>query len=159
MAKEIKEPYEVYKTCYRYSRVNCIDKDWMITKNFAWYEAFVNEASSDGVPSYDIFVNIYETARIMQAIRDYLDAPIHVHSWYRCVLHNKRAGSTATLSPHIRGNAVDFHVDTLSVSKTREKILKKGFPVRIEDSTTSWVHIDTGNPYIRGGYNWGMFKP
>lgn len=154
----IKPALEVYKHCYNQGRVDTIPADWQITKNFKWAEAFKNETKADGVPGYEVFQRIERSAGTFQLAREFIDAPFIIHCWYRCVLHNQRAGSVAYLSPHIYGNAIDFHVAGMNCAEVRKKLLKADLPLRIEDGTTTWVHLDTGNTFIKDGYKFGLFR-
>lgn len=153
----IKQALEVYNYCYDMGTVTLIPADWMITENFSWEEAFRNELRGDGVPFYDVFLNISRAAERFQRARNHLGKPMVVHSWYRSVNHNKRVGSVATLSCHLQGTALDFHVDGVSDEAVRQSLLNSDISLRIEKDTTGWVHIDTGCPYIQGGYSFGLF--
>lgn len=148
-------------TAYLYAYDNGVasfPEDWKITNNFTWQEAFTNETRIDGYPPLEIFINVVETAKVAQRIRVKLKRPMIIHCWVRQIPHNKRAGSSAKRSPHINGRAIDFHINGLADSEVRKKILELNLPVRVEDGTTGWVHIDIGNSYTED-YNWGLFKP
>lgn len=153
----IKSPLEVYKYCYSRGNTCNIPADWNITTNFSWREAFTNEDPADNVPFYDAFLRIYAAAERFQAVRTALGKPFIVHSWYRSIRHNKRADSTAELSLHCYGTALDFHVDGMTDADVRSAILEKCPSVRVEADTTGWVHIDTGHPYTTNGYQMGLF--
>lgn len=155
----IKTALEVYKYCYSKKNVTAIPKDWQITKNFCWYEAFLNELPTDGVPGLEVFQRIERSAGTFQLAREFIGKPFIIHCWYRCVLHNHRAGSTATMSPHIYGNAIDFHVAGMGDAEVRKKLLQADLPLRIEADRVGYNHIDTGNPFIKGGYTYGIFNP
>lgn len=170
--KIIKSAVDVYYFCYEKGNVTSIPSNWYITNNFSWKEAFTNEISTDGVPFYSMFVNISDSAKEFQKVRDYLGKGMNIHCWYRSIEHNVRAyiesgysksvARTKTrLGNHLFGKAIDFHITGMTDSEVRNKILqgvKSGkFKVRIEANTNGWVHIDCGNPYISGGYNWGLF--
>ena len=142
---------------YAYDNGLTFPKDWKITNNFTWNEAFINERTTDGIPILEVFQNIAETAVQMQKIRAKIGKPIIVHCWVRQIPHNKRAGSTAKRSPHINGRAVDFHINGMTDEEVRKRILNIGLPVRIEDNTSGWVHIYICNPYIKD-FKWGLFK-
>ena len=81
----------------------------------------------------------------LQKIRDNIGLPIIIHCWVRQVPHNKRAGSTAKYSPHINGRAVDFHIQGMSETAVRTKLLSLNLPIRIEANTKGWIHIDISN--------------
>lgn len=172
MTKTYKTPLEVYYYCYEKGNVTSIPSSWYITKNFTWNEAFINEAETDGVPFYDVFKRIYDSALEFQKIRDYLGVAINIHCWYRSVEHNVRAyvqsgfdNNTARtktrLGCHLYGTAIDFHITGMMDELVRQKLIqgiKEGkFKVRIEANTIGWVHVDCGNPFINGGYSWGLF--
>lgn len=142
---------------YAYDNGLAFPKDWKITNNFTWNEVFTNETSKDGYPILEVFQNAVELSIQLQKIRAKIGKPIIVHCWVRQIPHNKRAGSTAKRSPHINGRAVDFHIEGMTDKEVRNRILSIGMPVRIEDNTSGWVHIDTGNPYIND-FKWGLFK-
>lgn len=148
-------PLDVYEYCYDHG-VAKIPGNWMITANFKWREAFVNEQTTDGYPPLEIFENVFETAKTLQAARAKIGRPFNIHCWVRQIPHNKRAGSTARRSPHINGRAVDFDVTGLTPAQTRQKLLALKLPIRIEANTKTWVHIDIGNSYIKD-YKWGIF--
>ena len=135
------------KQAYEHAYINGLTfpPNWYITKNFKWSEAFTNEKTSDGIPIFEVFQNIVLMATQLQKIRDNIGLPIIVHCWVRQVPHNKRAGSTAKYSPHINGRAVDFHIQGMSESAARQKILNMGLPIRIEANTVGWVHNDISN--------------
>lgn len=145
---------------YQYAYQNGIKfpADWRITEHFTWNEVFTNEQISDGYPMYEVFVNAMETAKQMQMIRRKLQKPIIVHCWVRQIPHNKRVGSTARKSAHINGRAVDFHVNGMSDAEVRRRILAMNLPVRVEDKTVGWVHVDIGNSYLPGAPKWGLFQ-
>lgn len=156
----IKTALEAYRYAYT-NGVAAFPKDWMITKNFAWWEAFVNEKSTDGRPDFHTFENAVESAQVMQKIRDKAGVSISIHCWVRQILHNIRAGSTATLSPHINGRAIDFTISGMSYPKAIQFCLdmqKAGLKIRVELGTKTWVHVDIGNSFNKD-YRWGGFNP
>lgn len=158
MSSTIKTPLEIYEICYNAGNVASIPAGYNITENFSWREAFTNEIAMYGVPSYDTFLTIQAAAKVFQKARTAIGKPFIIHCWYRCVKHNKKAGSTARLSPHILGRAIDFHVDGMSIEELRKKVSSLNLPLRVEEGTTTYVHVDVGNPYISNGYKWGLFK-
>lgn len=145
-----------YQHCYQNGVI--FPRDWYITENFTWNEVFTNEKITDGYPMFEVFVNAVELAKQMQYIRRKLQRPVVVHCWVRQIPHNKRAGSIARKSAHINGRAVDFHVPGMTDAEVRKKILSFNLPVRIEDGTSGWVHVDIGNSYLSGTPKWGLFK-
>lgn len=140
---------------FYYDNGPAFPKDWYITKNFSWNEAFTNEKKADGFATLEVFNNIVNAASVFQSCREMIGKPFIIHCWVRQIPHNKRAGSIAKRSPHLNGRAIDFHVDGMTDKAVRNKLL--GMPIRIEDDTKGWVHIDIGNSYTND-YKWGLFK-
>lgn len=147
---------EAYNYCYDHGPL--FPDNWYVTNNFSWNEVFKNEIKADGIPILEVFQNASKTARVLQLARTKIGRPFNIHCWVRQIPHNKRAGSTAKRSPHINGCAVDFSVTGLSPEQVRARLLKLDLPLRIEDGTPTWVHVDTGNEYI-GAFTYGLFKP
>lgn len=142
---------------FAYDRGECkFPVTWQATNNFSWNEIFVNEKASDGVPILEVFENAQRLATTMQTVREKIKKPILVTSWVRSVAHNKRAKSTAKLSPHISGRAVDFVIKDMSPADVRKAILQMDLPLRIEANTPTWTHCDSGNPYINA-FTYGIF--
>lgn len=143
---------------FAYDRGECkFPATWQVTDNFTWNEVFVNERPEDGVPILEVFENAQRLATTMQKVRDNLKKPILVTSWVRSVPHNKRAKSVAKLSPHINGRAVDFVIKNMHPSDVRKAILLMDLPLRIEADTPTWIHCDSGNPYINA-FKYGLFR-
>ena len=69
----------------------------------------------------DVLKNIRELAKNLQALRDYLKAPITVTSGYRSPEHNKRIGG-AKNSFHVKGMAADVKVKGHSPAEVIEAI-------------------------------------
>lgn len=155
MTNRYMSPLDVYEYCYDHGVAN-IPGSWLITANFRWREAFVNEVNADGYPSLEVFENVFETAKALQVARAKIGRPFNIHCWVRQIPHNKRAGSTARRSPHINGRAVDFDVTGMTPAQVRAKLLTLKLPIRIEANTKTWVHIDIGNSYTKD-YKWGVF--
>ncbi len=147
---------EAYLHAYEHFPV--FPANWFITENFTWNEAFANEQAEDGTPILEVFENVVYTAHQLQAIRNFVKKPINIHCWVRQIRHNKRAGSTAELSPHINGRAVDFDITGYSTDKTIATASNLRLPIRVEAGTKGYCHIDTGNSYINN-YKWGIFYP
>lgn len=116
---------------------------------------------------------IIKTAGVMEKIRKIFNSPIIIHCWMRPLVtncptsveyngknYNKFVGSKATNSPHITGQAVDFHVIGYEgpdgCKRAREIILPHlvEFDIRMEDQFGGWIHVDT-KPVINSRF----FKP
>lgn len=170
--KIMKSALDVYYYCYEQGNTTSIPSNWYVTENFSWKEVFVNELPTDGVPFYDTFIRIFNACCEFQKVRNYLGKPMNIHCFYRSIEHNvrayiqsgfdkKTARTKTRLGVHMYGTAIDFHVAGMLDEAVRKKILqgvKEGkFKVRIEANTIGWIHLDTGNPYVSGGYNYGLF--
>lgn len=78
---------------------------------FSVAETFVSEKAEkldiDNTPPDEVLPAIQVTATRMDTIREFLETPIHVNSWYRCLKLNRLLGSKDT-SRHVIGEAVDW---------------------------------------------------
>ena len=153
--KQFISPETAYTYCYDHGPL--FPDNWYVTDNFSWNEVFKNEIKADGYPILEVFQNAASLAKVLQIARIKIGKPFNVHCWVRQIPHNKRAKSTARLSAHINGRAVDFDITGLTSAQARTKLLALNLPIRIEDGTIGWVHVDTGNSYIKN-YRWGLFK-
>ena len=143
---------------HAYENFPVFPANWFITENFTWNEAFANEQAKDGTPILEVFENVVHTAQQLQAIRNFVKKPINIHCWVRQIPHNKRAGSTAAMSAHINGRAVDFDITGYSTDKTIATASNLRLPIRVEAGTKGYCHIDIGNSYTNN-YKWGIFYP
>lgn len=148
-------PLNAYEYCYYNGPT--FPKDWYVTQNFTWNEVFTGESSEYGYPLLEVFQNAQKLARVLQKARTQINKPFVIHCWYRSIPHNIKAKSTAIRSMHLNGSAVDFHIQGMTMKAAREALLKLDLPLRIEDETTTWVHVDTGNTYT-GAFKYGLFK-
>jgi hypothetical protein len=160
-------------------KVTSIPNDWMISANFSWAEAFINELPSDSVPHFETFQRIFQAGQEFQKVRNLLGVPIKVHCWYRSIEHNVRvyikeqgftpavACTKTRLGIHINGTALDFSVAKMDESSIRgelqEAVELGKIKVRIENGTKGWIHIDTlGEPIFAaarlGQYKYGVFN-
>ena len=92
---------------------------------------------------------------LLEPLRVHFNAPVVVHSAYRCAKLNKAIGGSKT-SQHQFFQAADFHVQGMDLTETWEWIgdnLASGGRVGqciLEGHTTagpSWIHISLGAPY------------
>jgi hypothetical protein len=95
-------------------------------------------------------------------IREHLGKPMYINDWqihgnfresgFRCnrcsIVKAKIATDTMYCSAHMRGQAVDFHVDGMAAEEVRQYLVLKQnlwpYPFRLE-SGVNWVHLDTCN--------------
>jgi len=113
-----------------------------ITNNFTWEEA----QSHDGaVMSDEIANNVVQLAKNLQVIRDYINKPIKINSWYRSPEQNKKVSGSSG-SYHMKGMAVDFYVPGMTTKEVRDIIelliqqgkIKQGGIGKYD----TWVHYD-----------------
>jgi len=77
----------------------------------------------------------------LQPLRDKLQKPVKITSGYRNKRVNKLAGGKDT-SRHTKGQAVDFHVDGMTVKQVVEFIKNSGIEFdQLINEYDKWVHI------------------
>jgi hypothetical protein len=94
---------------------------------------------------------------VLQPIRDRIDLPFDITSWYRSPALNKAVGGKPT-SAHLSGTAIDFNIRGMSTALTFDTVLRTLKDLRIpfdqlicERNTktgATWVHLSskrTGN--------------
>lgn len=82
-----------------------------------------------------------ETVEILQAIRNYFGAPVHVNSGYRTSSYNKKVGG-ASMSQHVIGTAADISVKGVPPSAV-VAYLEEFYPNHGIGLYTSFVHVDS----------------
>ena len=82
-----------------------------LSSHFTFEEAVISQTATrkgiDNTPSPEVKENMVEAAQRMEEVRDLLDAPILVSSWFRCPKLNSAIGGAST-SAHVQGGAIDF---------------------------------------------------
>ena len=90
-------------------------------------------------------IHIVRQAVRLQALRDYIEQPIHVNSWFRCPTHNKKVGGVSG-SQHLIGAATDIWVRGMSISQLKWNITNAYVAGVIPKPTMitypSFVHLD-----------------
>lgn len=129
--------------------IDFLDKTIPGCKNFKWSEAlYLNQWNIHVVPTLDDLYNIEAIAKKAQLIRDFLDRPMMITSWYRPQHYNTLIGG-APSSWHRTGGAIDFRCFNFSADAVRETLEPKleEFGLRMENLPGSnWVHIDNKDP-------------
>lgn len=69
--------------------------------------AKAEELGIPNTPSMDVWETLGVCGVYMDRVREALNFPVHVHSWFRCIQLNRALGSKDT-SQHLAGEAVDF---------------------------------------------------
>ncbi len=87
-----------------------------LSKNFT-LEEFIRSSTAermgiDNVPKDEAVIENMKTLclEVLQPLRDYLGAPIHINSGYRCKALNEALGGVKG-SQHLSGQAADIHVE------------------------------------------------
>lgn len=109
-----------------------------------------------GVDRLDPKSTIYQMSLLvadnLQAVRDYYKKPVSIHVGYRDEGHNAKVGGVST-SQHLFGEAVDFHVEGVTILDTyndirtgKIKMPHKISQLILEESkarpkTWGWVHM------------------
>lgn len=76
----------------------------------------------------------------LQPLRDKLKKPMIITSGYRCPALNRAVGGV-TNSQHTKGQAVDFHVNGMTIKEVIDFVIKSGVPFDQLIDERSWVHI------------------
>lgn len=136
-----------------------IDLNARITENFKWREALY-------LPRWNIHAfplsqmhreNIIDTCEVLEQIRDILNSPLKVTSFYRPRKYNQEIGG-ALESLHIQGLACDFIPTKVPIQNAKLAIKEflEQLDCRMEDNGLGgWIHIDLGQP----GFSGRLFKP
>lgn len=124
-----------------------------ISKYFTLEEMLASQTAArlciDNTPNDDKFINIVETCRRADSVREYLGYPMIVTSGYRSIALNKAIGGSET-SSHCKGEAIDFRCPQFGVPKdVFEALMKSGIRfdqliLEYPDSPSAWVHIGFG---------------
>lgn len=97
-----------------------------VTTHFKWSEVVCNQGIDAYILNNDVKNNATALAYyLLEPLRDKLDYPITVTSWYRTPAYNKRVGGVKN-SLHLTGQAVDIY---FPLQKTYYDLLRqlKGF--------------------------------
>lgn len=116
-----------------------------ISPHFSLKEAvFSRKALELGVnntPPMEELITCVRTAQEMEGIRELLNSPISVNSWFRCEVVNASFGSKST-SQHRLGEAVDFTCSGFgSPFQICKKLIASAIPFDQLILEHSWVHI------------------
>lgn len=115
-----------------------------ITDHFTWAEATTTSTGLPNQPSPDEAQRLAYTFSELERVRALLGRPLIVHSAFRSEAVNASVGGVPS-SQHRLGEAVDFHVEGLSVPETVRRIAASPLPFdQLLDEAAgdrSWVHV------------------
>lgn len=133
-----------------------IDLDTLIpgSKYFRWKEClWLNTWGVHIIPTDLQYLNVIESVKTWDRVRQYLSQSMDPTSWVRPILYNdwpKPYGIKGSkLSGHKRGVALDFTVKRIKPDRVREILepVLDDFNICMERLPGSnWVHIDTDPP-------------
>ena len=116
-----------------------------LSEHFSYLEgtqsATALKSGIDNTPPADILSNMQQAAAQLEAVREYLNQPMTVNSWYRCAALNAAVGG-APNSAHTQGWAIDFICPPYgSPLEIVDALVKTGikFDQLIQEGT--WCHI------------------
>lgn len=91
----------------------------------------------------------HELGIVLDAVREFFDAPCHINSGCRCEAHNLRVGG-ALHSQHLLGRAADVRFDHIKPKEVAEIAIRFGATgTKVYDTFT---HID-----VRDGKPWHVY--
>jgi len=92
---------------------------------------------------------LYLIAECLQPLRTKLGKPIVITSGYRNSKVNHLVGGVDT-SQHTKGQAVDFHVDGMTISQVIDFVKKSGIEYdQLINEYDKWVHISYNKGHNR----------
>ena len=119
-----------------------------MTPHFTFEEATRTGTGLVNLPSAKVAAQIGVTAMHMEKVRELLNAPILVTSWFRSEPVNDAVGGSDS-SAHIDGNAVDFKVKGLDNFTAASSIRDSAITFDQLILEYGWIHISF-DPRFRG---------
>ncbi len=117
-----------------------------LSKDF-YLEEFVSSPTAtrhniDNEPSPSVIEELTKLCvEIMQPIRNYFERAVIISSGYRCLELNTLIGGSKT-SQHMKGQAADFHINTISTATIVDACIKLSLPYhQLINEFGRWVHI------------------
>lgn len=82
-----------------------------LSEHFSYEEAISSETANrmglSNIPDTATLLVMQRAAVKLEKVRELLKTPIHINSWYRCLVLNTLINSKST-SQHVKGEAIDF---------------------------------------------------
>lgn len=135
------------------------EKDRLLSPNFSLLELTQTsnvklQARNRGLTDEQV-IKLMALAVFMEGIRKALQAPIVVHSGYRCPELNGATAGSALKSQHMLCEACDFHAGGMSVDEAFLKLWRQGKSgnlawgqlIHETKGSSVWVHVSMGRPY------------
>lgn len=114
--------------------------------SLTWHDAlYLPKINCYAIPTEAQKSAISKMSGNLVPIEAHYNKKIIVHSWLRPEFYNKMIGG-ARMSYHIKGMAIDFHIEGESVDAVKKLLIsnKELWPYRGEIDTTNWIHLDMG---------------
>lgn len=92
----------------------------------------------------------YELMELLEDIRLFFNAPVHVTSGVRCPKYNEKVGGSS-LSQHMYGRAADIVVDGVEPEKVADLAVRLG--AGGVGRYSHFTHVDTRSSIARWGRN------
>lgn len=122
-----------------------------ITKNFTWEEAtYTNTGINNTIDNEVVKLNVEQLAKsILQPLRDALNIPIKINSWYRNSKVNAAVGGSVS-SQHMLGEAADISCNDMlgAFNYIKDNLLFDQLIWETKGSN-NWIHVS----YKRLGKN------
>ena len=120
--------------------VGMIRTNTKISNFFTFKEATKTDTGLENEPNNNEAISIIYTACRMDLVRQVLNVPVIVNSWFRSKKVNE-AVNGATLSQHRQGMAVDFRTNSLTPKQIIAKIKESGISYDQLIEYNTFVHI------------------
>lgn len=119
-----------------------------LSPNFTFEEMIASPTATDNgyteqfIPPAIVIANAVLLAEnILQPLRNYLNKPIVISSWYRCMRTNAKVGGVVN-SQHLEGLAADTNVNGYTVEELYQLIRSTNLPFdQLIQEFNRWVHI------------------
>lgn len=128
-----------------------------LTKNFSYGEFTVDCSNETCKLSYKAMLH----AHLLQHLRDYLNKPVYVSSWYRTKKYNSKIGGVPD-SNHLTGCATDIYFSSLN-QRSFIRVAKKWKKLCEEHGVVGeigyypddgFIHVGSSIRYSDTFFNW-----
>lgn len=123
-----------------------------LSTHFTLAELTTTRTGLPNVPDHETRERLVRVCAFLEIVRAHFGRPIAVHSGYRSPAVNAAVGGSKT-SQHMKGEAVDFHVDGVPLVDVFDWIRRSDIPFGqlllegANPATPTWIHLSLGEPY------------